>query len=486
MSQNSRTQNVVITNMFWRFAERFGAQIVAFVVSIVLARLLDPEHYGTIALITVFISILQVFIDAGIGNALIQKKDADQLDFSTVFFFNIVFCIFLYGLLFEASPLIAAFYKNSGLIPVIRVLGITILISGLKNIQQAFVSRHMLFKKFFFSTLCGTICAAIIGIAMAYLGYGVWALVAQQIINISIDTLVLWFTVKWRPTKEFSYERLKGLLSYGWKLTASALIEVMYDDLRQLIIGKVYSSADLAYFNKGKHIPRLMVVNINNSMDSVLFPVLSRHQDEPQAIRSMMRKAIRTSSYIIWPIMIGIAATAEPLVRLLMTEKWLGSVPIMRVFCFSYALFPIQTANLNAIKAVGRSDIFLKLEIMKKIVGLTLLGITCRFGVMAMVYSFLVSAIISSVINAYPNKHLLNYSYVRQIADIMPSVLLASGMGAVVYMISFIGLNDAITLIVQIVVGVVVYTLGSIVLKIDSYEFVKSYVSRILRKIIHK
>lgn len=266
MSSNDK----VIKNFLWRFFERCGAQGVSFVVQIVLARILAPDVYGTIALITVFTTILQVFVDSGMGNALIQKKNADNLDFSSVFYFNIVVCIILYICMFFAAPLIAVFYENNELVPVIRVLSLTLVISGIKNVQQAYVSRTMQFKKFFFSTLAGTIGAAIIGIALAYNGFGVWALVAQQIFNATLDTIVLWITVKWRPEKKFSLKRLKGLFSYGWKLLASSLLNQIYSEITTLIIGKVYTTTDLAQYNRGNTFPMFIINNVNSSIDSVL------------------------------------------------------------------------------------------------------------------------------------------------------------------------------------------------------------------------
>ena len=256
----------IITNMIWRFAERCGAQGVAFIVSLVLARILEPRMYGIIALVTVFTSILSVFIDSGFGNALIQKKDADDIDFSSVFFFNITICSILYMIMFISAPYIALFYKDNQLTPVIRVLSLTLIISGVKNIQQAYVSKTMQFKRFFFSTLGGTLGAAVLGIVLAYKGYGVWALVAQHLFNSTIDTIILWITVKWRPKVVFSWHRLKALLSYGWKFLASSLINTIYQKIRSLIVGRHYSSADLAFLNKGDQFPSLLINNINSSI----------------------------------------------------------------------------------------------------------------------------------------------------------------------------------------------------------------------------
>lgn len=462
----------VITNFFWRFLERCGAQGVTFIVSIVLARLLDPTVYGTVALVTIFTTIMQVFVDSGMGNALIQKKDADDLDFSSVFYFNMAMCSVLYLIMFFAAPLIASFYRMPELTAIVRVLSFVVVISGVKNVQQAYVSRHLMFKRFFFSTLGGTIGAAVIGIAMAYLGFGVWALVAQMLFNAAVDTTILWITVKWRPKKMFSFQRLKSLFSYGWKLLVSSLIDTVYNDLRQLIIGKKYSSGDLAYYNQGKKFPQLIVTNINTSIDSVLLPTMSKAQDDMAAVRSMTRRAIKTSTFLMMPAMIGLAVCAEPLVRLILTEKWLPCVLFLRIFCITYAFYPIHTANLNAIKAMGRSDLFLKLEIIKKTVGIIAILITMWISVQAMAYSFLVTTILNQIINSWPNKKLLNYSYLEQVKDMMPQILLSLGMGAAIYAVSFLHLSASLTLLIQIPLGVLVYWSGSKIFHVESYTYI--------------
>ena len=332
MNSNKET---VTSNFLWRFFERCGAQGVTFIVSIVLARILDPEVYGTVALVTIFTAIMQVFVDSGMGNALIQKKDADDLDFSSVFYFNLVMCSGLYLIMFIAAPFISGFYDIPELTPVIRVLSLVLIISGVKNVQQAYVSRNMLFKRFFFATLGGTLGAAAVGITMAYLGFGVWALVCQMLFNSAVDTIILWITVKWRPKRMFSLQRLKGLFSYGWKLLASSLLDTIYKDLRQLLIGKFYSKSDLAQYNRGKDFPKFIVSNINTSIDSVLLPTMSKVQDDKTAVRNMTRRAIKTSTYLMMPFMVGIAVCAEPLVSFLLTDKWL---PCVRLLSIRYIL----------------------------------------------------------------------------------------------------------------------------------------------------
>lgn len=476
---NSRAKKAVVSGLFWRILERTGAQGVTFLVSIVLARLLDPTIYGTVALVTVFITILQVFIDSGLGNALIQKKDADDLDFSSVFFFNMAICLIMYAIMFFTSPLIADFYEDSTLVPVIRVLSLTLIISGVKNVQQAYVSRNMQFKRFFFATLGGTLGAAAVGISLAYFGFGVWALVAQHLFNAAVDTLILWITVKWRPKMMFSFTRLKGLLTFGWKLLASSVIDTVYQDLRQLLIGKVYTAADLAYYNQGKKIPSMVINNIDISINSVLFPTFSKVQDDRERVKSMMRTSIRVSTYLMAPILILAAACADPLIKLILTEKWLPCVFFLRIACITYLIYPIHTANLSAINAMGRSDLFLKLEIIKKVIGVSLIFATMWISVEAVAIGSFVGAVFSLVINAWPNRKLLNYSIIHQIKDIMPPVLLAVFMGACVYSVEFIGLPDWLTLLIQIPLGFAIYYFGSRIFRIYSYNYlinsIKSY-----------
>ena len=471
-----------ISNFLWRFAERCGAQLVTFIVSIVLARILMPEDYGTVALVTVFTTIMQVFVDSGLSTALIQKMDADDLDFSSVFYFNFVVCIILYLIMFLAAPYIASFYGMPELVPIVRVISLTIVISGVKGVQQSYVSRNMLFKRFFYATLGGTVFSAFLGIAMAYAGFGVWAIVAQQLSNTAIDTLILWITVKWRPKLMFSWDRLKGLLGFGWKMLCSALLDTIYNNLRSLIIGKVYSSADLSYYNEGKKFPNLIVTNINTSIDSVLLPAMSNEQDDKDRVKNMTRRSIMVSCYIMAPLMIGLACCASKIVTIVLTEKWLPCVFFLQIFCITYMFYPIHTANLNAIKAMGRSDLFLKLEICKKVVGLVLLFSTIFISVEAMAYSLLISTLTSMIINSWPNKKLLDYSFLEQMKDIVPSILLAVGMGVAVYMIGFLPVPALPLLLIQVIFGGMIYIVGSAVFKLEPYVYVKGIVLSFIRR----
>ncbi len=476
---NSRWKSKIISGFIWRFLERCGAKGVSFLVSLILAILLDPDVYGVVAIVLVVSNIMQVFIDGGLGNALIQKKNADSIDFSTVFYFNVFSSFVLYGLIFASAPLVSYFFnKLPELTELIRALSLSVLISGVKNVQQAYVSRNLLFKKFFFSTLGGTLAAAVIGIVMAVLGFGVWALIAQYLINNLVDTLILWITVKWRPTYEFSFSRLKSLLSYGWKILLSNLIDTLYTELRTIVIGKIYSSSDLGYFNRGIQAPYMVVTTVNSSLDSVLLPTMSAVQDDIVRIKGMTRKAIKVSSYVIFPLMMGMAGCSKVMVHLVLRDKWMPCVPYLIMFCIAYMFHPIQTANLNAIKAIGRSDVYMRVEIWKKIVGVVALACTMYISVMALGYSMIFIAFAAQVISGMPCKKLFNYTYREQVVDILPCGLLSVLMGIVVYSFAAFDLPDAITLLIQVTFGVIFYIFGSRLLKIDSFDYLLGLIKR--------
>lgn len=472
----------VASNFLWRFFERFGAQMLNIVVGIILARKLGPGPSGQIAVVLAVINILKVFADSGMANALIQKKDPDNLDFSSVFFFNLIFSLLLYLGLFFAAPAIARFYHEDSYVTILRVLGILVVISGLYNVQLAYVSKTMQFKRFFFATLGGTVFSGALSIAMVYLGFGIWSLVALQLSNFAVNTLILWFTVNWRPKMMFSALRLRKLLSFGWKLLAASFLDTLYLQIYSLVIGRRYPKEELGQFDKGRNWPDQITTSINASLDSVLLPVLSAEQDNVHTLREMTRRAIKTSSFIMMPMMAGLAACATPLVRLLLKEQWLPCVPYMQIFCAIYAFYPLHTANLNAIKAMGRSDIFLKLEVVKKVVETSVLLITLRYGVLAMALGQLFCDILAQLINAWPNKKLLNYPYWTQLKDLMPCLLLSLAMAGCVLAVQLLGLHDLLTLVIQILLGVVIYVLGAKLLKLDSFDYILNMVKTILQR----
>lgn len=471
-------KNKIVSSFIWRFLERCSSQGVNLIVSIVLARELGPEAYGVITLANVFIVILQVFVEKGFGTALVQKKEADDYDFSSVFFFNFAMCVVLYMLLFLTAPFIAVYYGFDELTPIIRALGIVLISSGLRNVQQAYVSRNLLFKKFFFATVISTICGGSIGIFMAYYGFGAWALVAQTLVNELVGTLILWITVRWRPKLLFSRERLLILTKFGWKLLVSSLIDTVYNKLRDLIIGKRYTTNDLAFYNKGNQLPGVLVINICTAIDSVLFPAIAKVQDDRDRVKDLTRKSIQLSTFIIMPMMIGVTVCAEPIIRLLLTETWLPCVPYLRIACVTYAFYMIHTANLNAITAIGRSDIFLKLEVLKKAIGILTIILTIKYSPYVLACSGIFSAFVSLIINCYPNKKLLSYGFMEQMKDIFPSTMIACLMGCIVGLFNFLDVSDILKLLIQVTTGVIVYVLLSKVFKLWGLD----YLCQVVRK----
>lgn len=465
------TKSKIVSSLLWKLMERGGTQGIQFIVMIVLARHLLPKDFGLIAIVVIFIALANVLVQSGFNTALIQKKNADEVDFSSVFYLNLLATSILYIVLFFSAPFLASFFEQEQLILVLRILSLTLFLVAINSIQNAVIVRNLQFKKLFFSSLGAVIVSGIVALIMAFLNFGVWTLVGYQLINQFLITLILWFTVKWRPQLLFSFERIKALFSFGWKLLVASLIDTFNNNLQSLIIGKMFSPTLLGFYSRGEQFPSLIVSNVNGSIQSVMFPTLSSHQDNKQRIKEMVRRSIVTSSFIIFPMMVGLAIIAEPLVKILLTEKWLPAVPFLQIFCAAYALWPIHTSNLQAINALGRSDIFVKLEIFKSIVGLVVLGVSIQFGVHAVAMGIFFSGVISSFINVYPNSKLLNYSFKEQWKDIMPSLLLSLVMGVVVNSIHWFEMTDMITIILQIFLGIVLYVGLAKALKIESYTY---------------
>ena len=469
----------VITSLIWKFLERIGTQGVQFIVAIVLARLLSPTDFGLIALVTVFVAIANVFVQSGLNTALIQKKNADNLDFSTVFYSCLTLATVLYLVLFFAAPLIAKFYNNQiELIPVIRVLGLMLPLGALNSIQEAYVARNMMFKKLFYRSVGAIIPAGIIGVICAYLGFGIWSLVFQQLSNTLLICVIMWFTVKWRPSLSFSFERWKRLFSFGWKLLCSALLDTCFNNLQNLIIGKMFTPASLGFYNRGDQFPKLIVSNLNTSIQSVMFPSLSSMQDNKSQLKKMMRRAVVTSSFLILPLMAGIAAVATPLTLFVLGEKWLPAVPFIQICCFVYAFWPIHTTNLSAINAVGRSDVFLKLEFIKKTYGLTALLLAIYFSRTpeGLALSSAIIAPIGAFVNAHPNKKLLNYGYIEQMKDILPSFVLSALMGVCVYfsgqhLVDKFAISPIFQLIVLTIEGALLYLVLAKLFRLECFDY---------------
>lgn len=480
--EEENLKNKVKSSLVWKFAERICAQGTSFFISVMLARILMPEDYGTVSMVLIFITIANVFVTSGLSTALIQKKEATEKDFSTMFYCNLFLSLGLYFLLFVFSPQIAIFYNNQELVDVLRVLALKIPISSINSIQHAYVSRNLIFKKFFFSTLIGTIISGIIGIEMAYKGFGVWALVAQSLISTMMDTLVLSFIVPWKPRLQFSKDSAKELVKFGSKVTIAQLISTGYAELRSLIIGKVYTSEDLAYYKKGNSFPDLVINNVDTTIGSVLFPAMATCNDDKEKVKRLTRRAIRISSYIIFPVMVGLFVVAKPLIRILLTDKWLFAVPFMQISCLTQMMMPISTANNQAIKALGRSDIFLKMEIVKKAIGLILILAVMKISVMAIALSGILYTIVATVVNIYPNKKLMGYGYKEQIGDLFPFALISLVMGIVTYSILYFNLSGVSTIVLQMVLGCLIYFGLSHILKIEEFHELKNVIQNYIRR----
>ena len=471
----STIKSEVASGLVWKFGERILAQGVSFVLSLVLARLLMPEEYGTVALVMVFINLANVFITSGLGDSLIQKKDADEKDFSTMFYCSMAMSIVLYIIMFISAPLIANFYDNPSLTSIIRVLSIQIPLGGVKTIQHAYVIKRMMFKKFFFSTLGGTLFSGVVGIVLAYHGAGVWAIVVQYLTNSTIDMIVLFITVNWRPHAYFDLKVAKELFSYGWKLTVAQFLNTAYGNIRNLFIGKLYTESELAFYNKGDQFPNLIINNINNSINTVLFPAMAQENENKQRLKRITRRAMKLSAYLIFPIMVGLIAVSEPLIRILLTDKWLPCVPYLCISCVYWMFQPCQTANVQVIKALGRSDLYLKLEVAKKVFGIVILLASLKFGVLAIALSNVILAVFSAILNIFPNKELINYGYREQIRDLLPALLLSIVMGAIVKLEEQLHLNDLLLIVIQGCTGVFVYVALSAITHNDSYNYLLNF-----------
>lgn len=465
----------VFSGMFWRFGEQISSQLVMFIVSVVLARLLTPKEYGLIAIVTVFVTIANVFINDSFSKALVQNKEVSSLDFSSVFYFNILFSWLVYFIIFLISPIIADFYNSNILTPVTRTLALIIPISGINSIQQAYVSKTMQFQRFFWSTLIGTILSGIVGIVMAYNRLGIWALVGQQLTNNLTNTFILWITVKWRPTFEFSFYRLKVLIDFGWKVLFTNLINTIYDNIKSLIMGKIYSSRILAFYNRGVSYPSLIVLNISISLDSVLFPALSEIQNDSKRIKNAIRKSISVTTYIIFPLMAGLAAVAYNLVSWMLTDKWLPAVPYIQIECLVFALYPINITNLQAILAVGKSSTYLTLNIIKKGIGFICVFLSIPFGPFVMASSDIIVGLLAIITNLSANKRLFNYSFGELTRDCVKNFIMSIVMFLVVLVTGeireIIG-SAFVTLVIQIVVGVLIYLLLSIILRSKEFKYI--------------
>lgn len=474
----STSKSKVVSGLLWSYGERLSGQGISLIVSVVLSRILCPEEYGIIAIVLIFITLCDAFLVGGLGNSLIQKKNSDDIDASTIFYCSMTIAIILYILLYFTAPIISRFYHNDLLIPIIRVLAIRVPISGFNTIQQAIVQKQMAFRKFFFATIIGTIISGILGITMAIYGYGIWALVFQYLSKTIIDTVVLYFQNSWLPKLIFSADRAKVLIQFGWKLLVTNIAYTLEGNCRGLIVGKVFGPSDLAYYDQGNKFPNLIVANINTTISKVLFPALSKEQDDLIVIKQMCRRSIKLGLFVLMPLMIGLIVIAEDFVKVLLTEKWLPCVPFLRILTFVYLLKPLATMCQQALLALGRSNITLKIEIIQSTLSISLLCISVFVlkNVEAIAWSNVIVEIVGIVYLTFSVKRLIGYGYREQILDVMPIVISSTIMGLVIYSCHYLPISSALILIIQSLFSVFIYLTISYFSKSESLLYILKFI----------
>ncbi len=463
-------QKSIVSGLFWKVLENGGSQGVQFVVSIILARLLSPKEYGILALIMIFITIANVLVQSGFGTALIQKKNTDERDFSSVFFLSLFTSAMVYVVIFFLAPLLASFYRMEILTDVLRVMGIVVFPGAVISIQNAMIARSMAFRKLFVSTLIAAVISGGISILMALRGFGVWALVYQQIFYYFSLMFMLFLTVRWVPKKILDFERLKSLFGFGWKLLLASLMDTIFTNIQGLTMGKIYSDDTLGNYNRGEQFPKLLVTNIGAAIQSVMLPVMSGFQDDKKKVKELLRNSITMSSFLVLPMMAGLFGIADNLVFVLLGEKWSGSVIFLRLMCIAYSFWPIHIANLQALNAIGRSDVFLKLEIVKKLIGVIVLLLGMTGGAIWMIALKAFADFLCTFVNAAPNRKFLNYSILEQWRDLLPTVAISLIMGAVVYFVSGMMQKGGISLLLQIISGGVWYVVSAMLTRNASLQ----------------
>lgn len=471
-----------IVGISWKFAERILAQLVSLVVSVVLARLLTPKDYSVVGLTSIFFAFCNVFVSGGFNAALIQKKEADIFDFSSVLWISLTVAVIIYLILFFCAPFIAQLYNLEILTIAIRVMGITLIINAVKSVVCAYISRRLEFKKFFYATLGGTVASAVIGIYMAKAGFGAWALIAQQMTNTTVDTIILLTITKIRFVWQVSWKRIKVLFSYGGKIFVASIISVIYDNIKPLIVGIKFSAEDLAYYTKGRTFPHVINSSLNDSIAAVLFPVMSSVQEERTLVKDITRRFMQISSYIIFPVLLGFFSVADNFIVLLLTEKWSGAAIYLKLFCISFMFNILQVGNLQAIKAIGRSDIVLRLEVIKKasyflIIFLFVLFFNNPFWLAA---SEILCSLVAFYVNSFPNKTLIDYGIKQQIEDIFPSFICSLIMVVCVSSLYYLKISVLITLLLQILLGFIIYVLLSKWFMKERYGYVKHIIIKLI------
>lgn len=463
----SELKDKTVKGVIWSSIDRFSTKGISFVFSMLIARMLLPSDYGVIAMLGIFMAISSCFIDSGFGTALIRKKDRTETDFCTVFYFNIVVSCFFYVLLWLASPYIARFYDMPLLESVTKVWGLNLIIGSLSGIQGAKLSIAIDFKSRAKISVITTLFTGIVGLWLAYRGYGVWALVYQGLASAVLNVILLWSIVRWRPQLIFSWKSFRELFSFGSKLLASGLLDTIYNNVYTLVIGKFYSASALGVYSRADSLAQFPSSNITGVLQSVTFPVLSTIQDEEERLANAYRRFLRLSAFIIFPLMLGLSAVADPFIRLVLTDKWEGAIYLLQIMCFALMWYPIHAINLNLLQVKGRSDYFLKLEVYKKILGVATLCVTIPLGLVAMCYGRVFTSVICLGLNTYYTKKIIGYGFIEQMKDLTHILIHTMVMFALVWLVVQWLPSLWLQLIVGILVGMAYYLIGAYLMKFD-------------------
>lgn len=440
-------RNQATAGLVWTFTQQFGSQIIGFVVSLVLARILLPEEFGLIGMIVVFMAVGKTLLNAGLTQSLIRGKDLDEEDYSTVFFFNLLASVVLYGIIFFAAPLIADFYDREILTKITRVFCLTFIISAFSAVQGARFTREMNFRTQALISIPSTIIGGIVGIIMAYSGYGVWSLVWSSLISSLVGSIQLWIFSSWTPIYSFKKEKFKEHFSYGYKLTLSELLNTIFSNLYLIVIGKYFSASQLGFYTRAQTMKQLPVTNISNALNKVTFPLFAKIQDDDVRLKRVYKQLMLMVLFIIAPVLTFLGVIAEPTFVFLFTEKWLPAVPYFQILCVTGILYPIHAYNLNILKVKGRSDLFLKLEVIKKITVVIAILIAIRYGIIALLWAQVVNSIVTFFINTYYTGKFINYTAWHQTRDILPILCIAAIAGAAIYFVDDYLLADQMNII---------------------------------------
>lgn len=465
MSDSLKSKTV--KGVMWSSIDRFTTQGISFVFSMLIARMLLPSDYGVIGMLTIFMAVSQCFINSGFGTALVRKNDRTEEDFCTVFYFNIVVACICYSLLFFASPYIARFYDLPLLESVTKVWGLNLIISSLAGIQDAQLTIAINFKSRAKISVITTLFTGVVGLWLAYRGYGVWALVFQTLSSNILRTILLWSIVRWMPKLIFSWQSFKGLFSFGSKLLASGLLETIYNNIYTLVIGKCFSASSLGVYSRADNLAQYPSSNITYVLQSVTFPVLSTIQDDEVRLSDAYKRFIRLSAFVVFPLMVGLAAVSDPFIRIVLTDKWEATIPFLQIICFALMWYPIHAINLNLLQVKGRSDYFLKLEVIKKILGVAILCVTIPLGLTAMCYGRVFSSVVCLGINTYYTDKIIGYGFTKQMRDLLPILIHTLVMGAIVFVIVCCLSSLWLQLIVSTLAGMAYYLIGAYLMKFD-------------------